>query len=66
MTLVDTVKIGRKGGKARAANMDAGERKASSLNAITARWAAYYKLNPDKWKARLAREKKKPAKAHAK
>jgi hypothetical protein len=61
MTLitVDTAKIGRKGGLARAANLSAKEMKEANRNAALARWDAYYAANPDKLKAKLAREAKK-------
>ena len=58
---VDTAKIGRKGGRARAANLSATERSSSASDAAKARWDAYYAANPDKLKAKLA--KKKRAKA---
>jgi hypothetical protein len=68
MTLitVDTAKIGRMGGNARAANLSAKERSTSASEAARARWAAYYAANPEKLKAKLEREKKKAAKTRAK
>jgi hypothetical protein len=59
MTLVDTAKIGKKGGEARAANLSDAELSAAGSKAVKARWDAYYKLHPDKLKAKLEREKKK-------
>jgi hypothetical protein len=59
MTLVDTAKIGRKGGNARAANMNDEELSAAGSKAVKARWDAYYKLHPDKLKAKLEREARK-------
>ena len=38
-TLVDVAEIGRKGGKARAKKMTAGQRSESARNAVLARWA---------------------------
>jgi len=57
MTLIDTAKIGKKGGDARAANLSADARSKSAGEASRARWAAYYKLHPDKLRAKLQREK---------
>lgn len=57
MTLIDTAKIGRKGGKARAANLSSEELAAASRKAADARWAAYYKAHPEKLKAKLAKKK---------
>jgi hypothetical protein len=59
MALVDTAKIGKKGGEARAANLSDAELSAAGSKAVKARWDAYYKLHPDKLKAKLEREKKK-------
>jgi hypothetical protein len=64
VTLIDTAKIGRKGGKARAANLSAEELAAAGRKAVNARWTVYYKLHPEKLKAKRARAKKaKAAKA---
>jgi len=52
--------MGKKGGAARAANLTARQRSASASEAARARWAAYYKLHPEKLK--LAKAKKKAAK----
>jgi len=52
MALVDTAKIGKKGGEARAANMTADERAASATKAATARWANVKKKAPAKKKAK--------------
>jgi hypothetical protein len=59
MTLIDTAEMGRKGGKARAANLSEKELSASASEASRARWKAYYAKHPDKLKAKLAREAKK-------
>ena len=56
--MVDTAKIGKKGGKARAANLSEAELSAAGSKAIKARWDAYYKAHPEKLKAKLEREKK--------
>jgi hypothetical protein len=55
---VDTSKIGRKGGRNSRKNLPDG---GTSLGqaAAKARWDAYYKLHPDKLKAKLAKAKKK-------
>lgn len=55
---VDTAKIGRQGGNARAANLTAKERSASASAAAKARWDTYYKLHPEKLKAKKERAKK--------
>lgn len=57
--LIDVTEAGRQGGAATAANRTAAERKAASEVAIAARWDAYYAANPDKLKAKLARDAKK-------
>ncbi len=58
---VDTAKIGREGGKNSRKNLPDG---GTSLGqaAAKARWDAYYKLHPDKLKAKKAKAKKKAAK----
>jgi hypothetical protein len=61
MTMIDTAKIGKKGGKARAAAMTQAERKASAVAAIRARWDAYYREHPEKLTAKKIREAKKAA-----
>jgi hypothetical protein len=53
------VSLGRKGGHARATAHSAEELSEAGRAAINARWDAYYKLHPDKLKAKLEREKKK-------
>ena len=58
MTLIDTAKIGKKGGDARAANLSPKARSASAKAASRARWDAYYKEHPEKLKAKLEKEKK--------
>ena len=62
MTLVDTRKIGAKGGRARAANLSERELKAASKAAATARWERYYRDHPEKLKARQEREARKTGK----
>lgn len=62
MALIDTRKIGAKGGKARAANLSAKELKAAARAAVNARWEQYYKDHPEKLKARQEREARKTGK----
>jgi len=62
MTLVDTRKIGAKGGRARAANLSEKELKAASKAAAQARWEQYYRDHPEKLKARQEREARKTGK----
>ena len=59
MALVDTAKIGKKGGEARAANLSDAERRKSASHASKARWETYYNLHPDKLKAKRERDLKK-------
>lgn len=67
VTMIDTAKIGRKGGKARVANMSAEALSEANRSAVEARWARYYAKNPDKLKLKQEREaqaqKKKRARA---
>jgi hypothetical protein len=56
---IDVTELGRKGGAATAANRTALERTTASSAAAAARWTAYYAKNPDKLRAKLAREAKK-------
>lgn len=46
------------GGKARAAALSAEELSAAGSNAVNARWAKYYRLHPEKLKAKLAKGKR--------
>jgi hypothetical protein len=62
VALVDTKKIGAKGGKARAANLSAKELSESARNAVKARWEQYYRDHPEKLKARKEREARKTGK----
>jgi hypothetical protein len=62
VALVDTKKIGAKGGKARAANLSAKELSAAGLAAVSARWEQYYRDHPEKLKARKEREARKTGK----
>jgi hypothetical protein len=55
--IIDVTEMGRKGGQATAANRTDEERKEASAKAIRARWDAYYKLHPEKLKAKLAKKK---------
>jgi hypothetical protein len=55
------VSLGRKGGKARAITHSAEELSEAGKAAIKARWDAYYRLHPEKLKAKLARQAKKKA-----
>jgi hypothetical protein len=48
MALIDTAKIGKKGGEARAKNLSAKERSESASKAAKARWAAEKKAAPKK------------------
>ena len=59
MTLVDTKKIGAKGGKARAENLSGKELAASARSAAKARWEQYYRDHPEKLKARREKEARK-------
>ena len=62
MTLVDTRKIGAKGGKNSRKYMDADEASALGKNAVNARWKQYYREHPEKLKARQEREARKTGK----
>ena len=53
---VDVTEMGRKGGIARAKNMTAAERTASSSDAASARWKAYYEAHPEKLEERKRRD----------
>jgi hypothetical protein len=57
--LVDVVKAGSLGGKARAQNLSDGELSDQGRNAVRARWDAYYQAHPEKLKAKLDRETKR-------
>jgi len=61
--VVDVTELGRAGGKATAANRTPAERKAAGKKAVEARWKAYYKLHPEKLKAKKKRAGKKQGKA---
>jgi hypothetical protein len=54
--LIDPVKSGAQGGQARARNLGAEERRKGSQLAAVARWKIYYEANPEKRKAREARD----------
>ena len=58
MVTVDITDLPSMGGKARAASLSAEELSAAGSKAIKARWEAYYKLHPEKLKAKLAKRKK--------
>jgi hypothetical protein len=53
--IVDGAELGRSGGKARAANLSAEEVSEAGRKAVQARWAAYYRMHPEKLKAKLAK-----------
>ena len=57
--IVDVTELGRRGGRATAANRSPEEREAAARRAIEARWAAYYATHPEKLKAKLEREARK-------
>ena len=59
MALIDTAKIGKKGGEARAANLSPKARSESAREASRARWDTYYREHPEKLKAKKNREAKK-------
>jgi hypothetical protein len=59
---IDVTESGRKGGKARAANLSAAELTAGARAAATARWEQYYRDHPEKLKARKEREARKTGK----
>jgi len=61
MTLVDTVKIGRKGGKNSRKNLPDGGT-ALGQAAAKARWDAYYAAHPEKLREKEEREAKRRAK----
>jgi hypothetical protein len=56
VALIDTRKIGAKGGKARAANLSAKELSEAARTAVNARWEQYYRDHPEKLKERKERE----------
>jgi hypothetical protein len=59
----DLAKMGRLGGRATAKNRTPAERKEAAMNAIKARWDAYYKAHPEKKKtARTGASRKKKGK----
>lgn len=47
---LDVTELGRKGGKARAANLGPKKLRAASRKAANARWEKYYREHPDKQK----------------
>ena len=56
------VSLGGRGGRARATTHSAQELSDAGKAAIKARWDAYYKLHPEKLKAKLERAAKKAGK----
>jgi hypothetical protein len=54
--LIDPVEIGAIGGRARAQNLSAEERRFASSNAAKARWEKYYREHPEKMEAKQQRE----------
>lgn len=59
---IDVTESGRKGGKARAANLSAEELTAGARTAVKARWEKYYREHPEKLKVRKERETRKTSK----
>ena len=57
---VDVTDLPSLGGKARAATLSAEQLSDAGRKAVKARWDAYYKLHPEKLKAKLAKKKKPP------
>jgi hypothetical protein len=57
--VIDVTELGRAGGRATAANRTPEERRAAARAAVQARWAAYYKLHPEKFKSKKNAEPKK-------
>jgi hypothetical protein len=55
--MVDITDLPSLGGKARAAALSEEELSAAGSKAVKARWDAYYKLHPEKLKAKLAKKK---------
>jgi hypothetical protein len=62
MTLIDTRKIGAKGGRNSRKYMDADQAMALAQKAANARWEQYYRDHPEKLKARREREARKTGK----
>ena len=62
MTLVDTRKIGAKGGRNSRKYMDPDEAQELAQKAAGARWEQYYRDHPEKLKARKEREARKTGK----
>ena len=67
---IDVGELGKRGGKARVAGMTAEQLSESGSNASKARWAEYYRQNPEKLEerkrrdaARAAAQKKRAKKA---
>jgi hypothetical protein len=60
--IIDVTELGRKGGKARAANLSSRELRAAGRAAINARWEQYYRDHPEKLKERKEREARKTGK----
>ena len=57
--IIDVTEMGRRGGLQTAANRSPELRREISARALKARWDAYYRANPEKLKAKKARERKK-------
>jgi hypothetical protein len=60
--VVDVTELGRAGGLATAKARTPAERQAAAKIAVQARWDAYYKLHPEKVKAKRARAAKQQGK----
>lgn len=56
---IDVTELGRRGGKARAANLSERELSTAGKAAVSARWEQYYRDHPEKLKARKEREARK-------
>ena len=56
---VDITDLPSLGGLARAAALSADELSAAGSNAVRARWEKYYRLHPEKLKAKLAKGRRK-------
>lgn len=56
---IDVTELGRKGGKATAANRTLKQRQAAARLAVRTRWDRYYEEHPDKLTARRQRENRK-------
>jgi hypothetical protein len=60
--VIDVTELGRAGGLATAKARTPAERQAAAKTAVQARWDAYYKLHPEKLKAKRSRAAKRSRK----